>query len=84
MDLVLFAVGRFRHDRPRRAGVSKYSNLGRALIGIYDLFGVSWLRRRTKAPAIAEDLVEGRQVTLLAGRPVRRLETVRKGGSDPA
>jgi dolichol-phosphate mannosyltransferase len=44
------------NDRPRRAGVSKYNNLGRALIGLYDLIGVSWLRRRTKAPAIAEDV----------------------------
>ena len=70
------------NDRPRRMGVSKYSNLGRALIGIHDLFGVSWLRRRTKAPAIAEDVVEGRQVATLAGRPLRRLEAVRKGGGD--
>jgi len=43
------------NDRPRIAGVSKYNNFSRALIGLYDLFGVTWLRRRTKAPAIAED-----------------------------
>lgn len=42
-------------DRPRRAGQSKYSNLGRALIGLYDLFGVTWLRKRTKVPPIVED-----------------------------
>ncbi len=42
-------------DRPRLAGQSKYSNLGRALIGLYDLFGVTWLRKRTKVPPIAED-----------------------------
>lgn len=42
------------NDRPRRAGVSKYSNLGRALIGLYDLFGVAWLRRRTAAPRVRE------------------------------
>ena len=71
------------NDRPRRIGVSKYSNLGRALIGIYDLFGVSWLRRRTKAPAIAEDVTGGQQVMPMTGRPVRRLETVRKGSVDP-
>jgi len=70
------------NDRPRRIGVSKYSNLGRALIGIYDLFGVSWLRRRTKAPDIAEDIADGPQVTTLAGRPSRRLEAVRKTGGD--
>jgi dolichol-phosphate mannosyltransferase len=27
----------------QRAGVSKYSNLGHALVGITDLFGVIWL-----------------------------------------
>jgi dolichol-phosphate mannosyltransferase len=38
------------NDRPRRAGVSKYTNLGRGLIGIYDLVGVRWLIRRTALP----------------------------------
>jgi dolichol-phosphate mannosyltransferase len=40
------------NDRPRRAGVSKYTNLGRGLIGIYDLIGVRWLIRRTVLPAM--------------------------------
>jgi dolichol-phosphate mannosyltransferase len=44
------------NDRPRLAGVSKYTNLGRALIGLYDLVGVSWLRRRTHIPPLAEDV----------------------------
>jgi dolichol-phosphate mannosyltransferase len=43
------------NDRPRVAGISKYSNLGRALVGIYDLIGVAWLRKRTRSPALAED-----------------------------
>jgi dolichol-phosphate mannosyltransferase len=38
------------NDRPRRAGVSKYTNVGRALIGIYDLVGVRWLIKRTALP----------------------------------
>ncbi|MFN3745436.1 MAG: glycosyltransferase family 2 protein [Hyphomicrobiaceae bacterium] len=38
------------NDRPRRVGVSKYTNLGRGLIGIYDLIGVRWLIRRTTLP----------------------------------
>ena len=59
------------NDRPREAGVSKYNNLGRALIGLYDLVGVSWLRRRTKVPTIAEDLPEGRQVADLFARSRR-------------
>ncbi len=43
------------NDRPREAGQSKYNNLTRAVVGLYDLIGVSWLRRRTRVPAIAED-----------------------------
>lgn len=42
------------NDRPRLHGASKYTNLGRALIGIYDLIGVSWLRKRTAIPPLAE------------------------------
>jgi len=39
--------------RERHAGRSKYNNLQRALVGIYDLIGVSWLilRRKTAQPA---------------------------------
>lgn len=42
--------------RERHAGRSKYSNLQRALVGIYDLIGVSWLilRRKTAQPAEVE------------------------------
>jgi dolichol-phosphate mannosyltransferase len=43
------------NDRHRLKGVSKYTNLRRALIGLYDLVGVSWLRKRTRLPPIAED-----------------------------
>ncbi|KWT66694.1 Dolichol-phosphate mannosyltransferase [Hyphomicrobium sulfonivorans] len=42
------------NDRHRQAGVSKYNNLNRALVGIYDLVGVSWLRKRTKVPQIVD------------------------------
>jgi len=34
------------NHRPRRLGESKYSNWDRALRGIYDIVGVSWLLRR--------------------------------------
>ena len=44
------------NDRPRLRGASKYTNLGRAIIGLYDLVGVRWLRKRTKIPAIAEEV----------------------------
>lgn len=39
------------NDRPRIAGQSKYTNFGRAILGIHDLFGVSWIRERTRLPA---------------------------------
>ncbi len=37
--------------RPRSAGRSKYNNLGRAIVGLSDLFGVAWLIRRRRALA---------------------------------
>ena len=52
------------NDRPRLRGASKYTNLGRALIGLYDLVGVSWLRKRTQLPPVAET----------TGHPARRNE----------
>ncbi len=36
--------------RPRTRGQSKYTNWGRALVGVFDLLGVIWLTRRTRAP----------------------------------
>jgi dolichol-phosphate mannosyltransferase len=38
-------------DRARRAGQSKYTNWGRAVAGLFDLYGVVWLLRRTTLPA---------------------------------
>lgn len=38
---------------PRRAGRSKYGNLGRTLVGLVDLAGVAWLARRRVLPAVA-------------------------------
>jgi dolichol-phosphate mannosyltransferase len=40
--------------RPRERGISKYSNIRRAMIGIADLMGVWWLRRRARLPAVDE------------------------------
>ena len=36
--------------RPRLAGQSKYTNLGRAMVGLFDTLGVIWLQRRTRLP----------------------------------
>jgi glycosyltransferase involved in cell wall biosynthesis len=42
------------NHRHRTAGVSKYNNLNRALVGISDLRGVAWLIRRGKVGAVEE------------------------------
>ena len=42
--------------RPRVAGVSKYNNLSRALVGIWDLVGVVWLRTRSTRPGRVTEL----------------------------
>ena len=44
------------NHRPRHAGVSKYGNLDRALVGIFDLFGVWWLIRRTRLHSRPQEL----------------------------
>ena len=67
------------NDRPRRAGTSKYTNLGRALVGIYDLIGVTWLRRRTIVPDIVDDRGADRPLAEVAELHGDRL--LRKTGS---
>ncbi|WMS42956.1 glycosyltransferase family 2 protein [Acuticoccus sp. MNP-M23] len=45
-------------DRPRTSGQSKYGTLDRALVGIPDLLGVWWLRRRSASRPVAADVLE--------------------------
>ena len=40
--------------RPRGSGQSKYTNLGRALVGIRDLMGVAWLIQRSHVTSTSE------------------------------
>ena len=42
------------HHRHRASGVSKYNNLGRALVGIRDLRGVAWLIARNRRTGVEE------------------------------
>jgi dolichol-phosphate mannosyltransferase len=42
------------NHRPRHAGSSKYTNLGRAIVGISDLRGVAWLIRRSRRTEVVE------------------------------
>lgn len=60
------------NDRPRVAGQSKYTNMGRLLISIYDLIGVIWLRRRTKIPKISEDSAGAVRLWALTETPMSR------------
>jgi dolichol-phosphate mannosyltransferase len=43
-------------DRPRAAGRSKYGVLDRLLVGIPDLFGVMWLRKRWRGRPAPQEL----------------------------
>jgi len=42
--------------RPRLAGRSKYTNLGRLLVSVHDLLGVRWLQRRHGGRSKTEEL----------------------------
>jgi hypothetical protein len=48
--------------------VSKYNNLNRALVGLYDLVGVTWLRKRTKVPHISDRHPATHTISDLASR----------------
>ncbi|MGI9386224.1 MAG: glycosyltransferase [Methyloligellaceae bacterium] len=60
------------NDRPRMTGQSKYTNLGRAFVGVYDLVGVTWIKRRTKIPGIIEDVSGTERVSDISGQAHRR------------
>lgn len=45
-------------DRPRTSGSSKYGILDRALVGLPDLLGVWWLRRRSARRPVAVEIPE--------------------------
>jgi dolichol-phosphate mannosyltransferase len=42
--------------RPRTSGATKYGMLNRLFVGIVDIFGVMWLRRRQRDPGRVEEL----------------------------
>jgi hypothetical protein len=44
------------NHRPRLAGRSKYTNLGRMLVSVTDLLGVRWLQRRHGGRVKIEEL----------------------------
>jgi dolichol-phosphate mannosyltransferase len=42
--------------RPRRHGASKYTNLGRLWVSIWDLAGVVWLKTRSRDAGVVEEI----------------------------
>jgi len=42
--------------RERTEGISKYTNFGRLLVGISDILGVMWLRKRTPMDSTSEEI----------------------------
>ena len=50
-EILLVDVG----HRPRVAGRTKYTNLGRAIVGFLDLLGVWWLLRRRKIARVVHE-----------------------------
>jgi len=45
------------NHRPRRSGVSKYGVFDRLGVGIIDLLGVMWLKRRTVNPDLLGEAI---------------------------
>jgi len=71
------------NDRPRQAGQSKYSNISRAFVGLYDLVGISWLRRRTRIPGVLEDTA-GRPLDSIVGLAASDLRQSEAGVQEPS
>jgi dolichol-phosphate mannosyltransferase len=72
--LVLRAGGVVRsvpvNHRPRERGTSKYGTLDRLAVGITDLFGVMWLRRRGSVPVLIEPgVIEARATDAASAEP---------------
>ncbi len=59
------------NHRPRQRGVSKYGVLDRLAVGIADLLGVMWLRRRGARPQLIEDgmAADGAVAPVRAAKP---------------
>jgi dolichol-phosphate mannosyltransferase len=65
------------NHRPRQRGVSKYGVLDRLAVGIADLAGVLWLRRRLARPHLVEDTAPPEETTQSAEPVKASIEAVR-------
>jgi dolichol-phosphate mannosyltransferase len=60
------------NHRPRRRGTSKYGVLDRLGVGIVDLFGVMWLRRRFAVPEYIEAVAAVPEISVPMPTPAPR------------
>ncbi len=60
------------NHRPRQRGISKYGVLDRLGVGIADLLGVMWLRRRSTRPRLIENEMPPPQPAASGSRVARR------------
>ena len=65
------------NHRPRRKGVSKYGVFDRLGVGIVDLLGVMWLKRRTAHPGRLDDALREADAAASAISTVRAASTPR-------
>ena len=65
------------NHRPRRKGVSKYGVFDRLGVGIIDLLGVMWLKRRVAHPGLLDDTVREADAAASAISAARVASTLR-------
>jgi len=65
------------NHRPRRKGMSKYGVFDRLGVGIIDLLGVMWLRRRTAHPGLVDDAARDAGVATSSISSARAASTLR-------
>ena len=61
------------NHRPRERGVSKYGVFDRLWVGISDLFGVMWLRRRQRLPTVIDEEIAEPSAVARVATPADRV-----------
>jgi dolichol-phosphate mannosyltransferase len=65
------------NHRPRRRGVSKYGVFDRLGVGIIDLMGVMWLKRRAARPDFSDEVALAADAGVTHDPPLSAVSTVR-------
>ena len=69
------------NHRPRSAGRSKYTNLGRLAANMTDLFGVMWLRSRARLPGGSRRVMSKDRLGVTESLAMRQAARGRRGGA---